>query len=300
MRNAQLMGEDAETAAPANMWSVCIVTASKDSPDEAPGVSEPGIPVSGSLPAATEENIEYLRERFSFVYPHAYAPDLPSKLTVTELKGSRFSYGADDGIRDSELLIRDSPADVRERHFAFDRPEFIIKEGALSATERGTALHLAMQHIDFEKCGSAESISGELQRLMHKGILSQAQTAAVDIQKITGFFGSDIGRRILKAKNVRREFKFSLLCPAEDFYTGGGDDKILLQGIIDCFFEEDGELTVVDFKTDRITPDRLEERAAHYTPQLAAYSDAISRITGKRAKDRIIYFFALDKAVSVE
>ena len=68
---------------------------------------------------------------------------------------------------------------------------------------------------------------------------------------------------------------------------------------MDCFFEEGGELTVIDFKTDYVTPETLEEKAAHYAPQLAAYTDALERITGKRVKERVLYFFKIGASYSL-
>jgi len=64
---------------------------------------------------------------------------------------------------------------------------------------------------------------------------------------------------------------------------------------VDCFFEEEGLLTIIDFKTDYVTADTLEEKAGHYAPQLAAYSDALKRITKKQVRERIIYFFDIDR-----
>jgi ATP-dependent helicase/nuclease subunit A len=170
----------------------------------------------------------------------------------------------------------------------------------LTAAERGTALHLAMQHIDFKACLCVTGVDEEIKRLVDKGFLHSTSAVAVDPKKIARFFGSDIGKRALKAENIKREFKFSLLCPAEEFYPGGGNDKILLQGVVDCFFEEDGELVVIDFKTDHVSIDTLQEKTNYYAPQLNAYSKALERITGKHVKERIIYYFALDKYVLVE
>ena len=104
---------------------------------------------------------------------------------------------------------------------------------------------------------------------------------------------------MLKADSVKREFKFSLLCPAERFFPGGGENSILLQGIVDCFFEESGELVVIDFKSDLVTTDTLDEKRNSYIPQLGAYSEALERITGKHVKERVIYFFAADAACLV-
>ena len=219
----------------------------------------------------------------SHAYPYALAPDLPSKLTVTALKGIHMPSDAAI-IPNSEFWIPNT-----------NRPSFISSKTGLSAAERGTALHTALQHIDFQKCGNAEGIIAELERLTEKKLLTEEQAAVIDSKKILNFFESEIGRRMLKSNKVNREFKFSLLYPAESFYPGGGDDKILFQGVIDCFFEEDGELTVVDFKTDYVTPETLEEKANSYAPQLNAYADALRRITGKRVKQKVIYFFAIDE-----
>jgi ATP-dependent helicase/nuclease subunit A len=174
---------------------------------------------------------------------------------------------------------------------------------ALGAAERGIAIHLAMQHMDIAECATAAGIETQLARLAETGVLTEGQREAVDARKIARFFESDIGKRLLeaaKAGNVRREFRFSLLVDAERYYQGGGyDDKILLQGSVDCFFEEGGEITVIDFKSDRVTAQTMRDRARHHAPQLEAYAEALERIVGKRVKRRVIYFFAADAAVEV-
>jgi len=174
-----------------------------------------------------------------------------------------------------------------------------MKKTALTPAERGTALHLAMQYIDFANCEDTEGVTGELQRLTEKGLLTEEQAAAIDTAKITQFLKSDIGKRVRNAKDVKREFKFSLLCPASQFFPCGGDDELLLQGVIDCFFEEDGALTVVDFKTDRVTPETLEEKTNQYTPQLTTYAQALKRITNKQVREAVLYFFALNKGITI-
>ena len=246
---------------------------------------------------ASPDDVETLRERFGFVYPYARAPELPSKLTVTGLKGRGLDYEAAE-----EAVVRESGhiTTVKKGNLIVERGKWKEESGGLSAAERGTALHLAMQYIDFNKCGVVDGVEEELERLTIKGLLSEEQRAAVEAQKITRFFESVIGKRVLNAEEIKREFKFSLLYPAEYFYQGGGDDEILFQGVVDCYFEEGGELVVVDFKTDRVTPETIEEKANSYAPQLTAYSDALARITGKQVKERVVYFFALDKAVLIK
>jgi len=230
------------------------------------------------------EDTERLQAQLAFAYPYSEAVNLPSKLTVTELKGRAVDY---ESMEEAESIPSGSKPKA-----AFDRPDFILARANLTPAERGTALHLIMQYIDFKNCGNAAGVAEELRRLTDDGMISPEQIAAVDPLKIAKFFESEIGKRIQRAKDVRREFKFSLLYPAERFYPGGGDDEILFQGVIDCFFEEAGALVVVDFKTDYVTPDTVEEKAGQYVPQIEAYADALVRITGKHVKEQIIYFFA--------
>ena len=98
---------------------------------------------------------------------------------------------------------------------------------------------------------------------------------------------------------MRREYRFSLLRPVRDFATLDADDAVLLQGVVDCFFEEDGELVVVDFKTDRVTGEALTQRAETYRPQLAAYAAALEKILEKPVTERILYFFAAGTEISL-
>ena len=80
---------------------------------------------------------------------------------------------------------------------------------------------------------------------------------------------------------------------AAEIATLDADDAVLLQGVVDCFFEEDGELVGVDFKTDRIGRTQIEERAEHYRPQLEAYSMALMRVMGKKVREKVLYFFSV-------
>jgi ATP-dependent helicase/nuclease subunit A len=169
----------------------------------------------------------------------------------------------------------------------------------MTPAERGVLLHRIMQYIDYNMCSSDAVIAGELQRLAAQGIIEVSEIVEVEIAKIKSFANSDIGTRLINAKDVKREFKFSLLSPAHRFFPGGGDDEILLQGVIDCFFEDVGEFVVVDFKTDQVTKETIEEKAKQYIPQLDTYAEALERITGKRVKERIIYFFAVNTSYNV-
>ena len=99
---------------------------------------------------------------------------------------------------------------------------------------------------------------------------------------------------------MEREFKFSMLVPAADYYPDAeAGEEVLLQGVVDCWFEEaDGTVTVVDFKTDRVTEHTVEARAREYRPQLEAYSRALSQALGLPVGRCVLWFFALGRDVS--
>ena len=118
---------------------------------------------------------------------------------------------------------------------------------------------------------------------------------------ILAFFRSELGRRLRASPRVEREFKFSLLVPAADYYPEAGPgEEVLLQGVVDCWFlEEDGTATVVDFKTDRVGEDGVSRRAEDYRPQLEAYTRALSQAAGVRVSRRCLWFFSAGRAVTL-
>ena len=239
--------------------------------------------------AADPATAENLIARLSYSYPHPIAVQLPSKLTASELKGRSL---------DREIF-EDSEKSLLEQSSVYERPEFVIKDSKLTGAEKGTALHLVMQYIDFKKCESADGISEELKRLTEREFITPEQAEAAEPEKIAAFFQTPLGRELLSADSIEREFKFSILVRAEDYFPGGGEYEILLQGIIDCFFEKNGRLYIIDFKTDYVTEATVSEHIKLYENQIMTYSRALEEITGRTPAARYLYFFRLDKAVEI-
>ncbi len=274
-----------EAAAPAQggedgIWDVRLIEGPIAPPETMPAEE-----------AAADTEAQPEPEIIDVPYPRPMAAVLPSKLTATELKGDfRFRESMEEAETTESAAGSARP---------FDRPRFITGESALTGAEKGTALHLAMQYIDMHKCTDREAVTAELTRLRTLGFLTEQQAAAVDPSRILMFLRSETGRRVLNAEKLRRELKFSLLVQAEELYPGAGDDEILFQGVVDLCIEEAGEITVIDFKTDYVTPETVADRAARSTPQIRSYGMALSRMTGRPVKERILYFLTLDRAVRV-
>ena len=213
-------------------------------------------------------------------YPYEPETTLSAKLTATQLKGRALD----------EEIAENAPLPPRLRSLA--KPRFLEGAAALTPAEQGTAMHAALQFLDFSTPAEEGAVRAAVKSMEERRLLTPEQARAVDAAALTRFLQSPLCARIRAAgERARREYRFSLLESAARFVPeASAGDEILLQGVVDCFFEEDGALVVVDFKTDRIAPDALAERAEHYRPQLEAYSLALAQVIGKPVKEKILYF----------
>ena len=226
----------------------------------------------------------------SYVYS-----DAPAKITATQLKGRSLDRESADGAGQ----VQPVRPEIRERPFSLaGRP--------LSSTERGTATHLFLQFCRYEACCTEAGVAEEKARLVREAFLTEEQADCVSESAVAAFFTSELGKRIFSAPFLRREFKFSLLttlAPVGAIINRPPDEQntpdVLLQGVVDCFWREDGGLCVLDFKTDAVSADGVQARAENYRPQIEAYASALERIYGEPVKEKILYFFRCGKAVTL-
>ena len=186
--------------------------------------------------------------------------------------------------RAASSLAHESAAQYSPREPSFVR-------GVLTGAQRGTAVHRFMELCDYK--AAARDAAAELERLVVNGALTQAEAEAVAPQMIRAFFESPPGKRLLKSQKVLREYSFSVLRDAAQLYEELPDEyageQIVLEGIADCIFFEDGEAVVVDFKTDRAS--NAHELVEQYRPQLAAYRSAVEECESVKVKECILYAF---------
>ena len=238
---------------------------------------------------ADEDSQSLLEQRLRFVYPHRGAETLPSKVTATQQKG--------DQERDEDAYV---PARIRKQR-QFRLPDFTRADQPVTGTEKGTATHLVLQVMDFSRTGSPEEIRQEIESLRERGFLSRREAEAVDEGAIFRLFRSPLGQRILAAKTLKREFKFSLLCPASEYFPDGEGEQVLLQGVVDCYLEDENGLTVIDYKTDRVhSKAEAVKRAEHYRGQLNAYARALERILRKPVREKLLVFLSVGETVALD
>lgn len=187
---------------------------------------------------------------------------------------------------------------INREYFASSRPAF-MSSGGLTPAQRGTATHKFMQFSDY--AAARADIESELARLVDGGFLSEEEGKAVNISAAKRFFMSSLAERIFASDNVMREKKFAALFPAKFFYpelTGeAAEEKIVVQGIADCVFVEDGKLVIVDYKTDTgVDAEALLDR---YSAQLGIYREALSQALGMPVKETLLYSFFMNSTVKV-
>ncbi len=187
---------------------------------------------------------------------------------------------------------------INRDFFASDRPAFMNKT-ELSAAGRGTAMHLFMQFSDYKE--AQNNVESEIERLLGRGFLTEIQANSLDRAKLCKFFSSDLFKRISVSNQVYREKKFIIGMSPREFDENLPerfvDEKVIVQGILDCAFEEDGEIVIVDYKTDRVSdPEQLRER---YSGQLKIYEKAVRECLGKNVKETLLYSFSLETTVKI-
>ena len=258
-------------------WLVSYHEAQEDAPAAGEEERAAAVPADQGEPAVD-------RAALDFAYPYEAECLLPSKLTATQLKGRP----ADEEIAEHTAAGPAVPED-------FPRPRFLEGEAPLTPSQRGTATHLVMQYLPLDG-DPADTVAD----LVERRLLTRQQGEAVDIDAIRRFLASPLAEELRQADSVQREYRFSVLVPASDYFPqAAAGEELLLQGVVDLFARTAEGITVVDFKTDYVTASTLGERVDYYRPQLTAYSAALERILGQPVVRRVLYFFRTGDTVAV-
>ena len=175
-------------------------------------------------------------------------------------------------------------------------PEFIERKEAIFGAEKGTIYHTFMENLDYSR---KDELEIQLEELISCGKMSREEGAAVDLEDIRRFLRSESGKRMEQAAlkgQLYRERPFVLGVPADSIRSGWSSrETVLIQGIIDACFIEDGRMVVLDYKTDRVSEPR--ELADKYGAQLDYYALALERLTGYPVGDKIIWSFCLGRDI---
>jgi len=232
---------------------------------------------------------DQVKYQLDWKYPYKKATHFRSKQSVSEIKRAKEIFK--DEYSDEMLVRRDARL--------FQRPAF-LKEKSLSKAEIGTAMHTVMQHLPFEKEMTKESIEELLSQLVQKEILTEIQAQSIQKEQILQFLNSDLGKRLKKAQWIKREIPFSYGLKADELYESIQDlteEVVLVQGVIDCLFEDEQGFVLLDYKTDSISgrfksvEEAIPTLEKRYRVQIELYAQAIEKIFNKKLTEKYLYFF---------
>ena len=242
---------------------------------------------------AVKEEIE---KRFSFGYPYEYLGEIPVKVSVSDLKKRSWH-----DERELEENISVSAEQEAEEEQKAPVPAFMAeKKEEYKGAARGTAYHRVMECLDYAEVESEEEIRVQVQRMLESQKMTEQEAECVRIRDIKRFVDSVLGQRMKKAaaeKMIYREQPFVIQRSAALLDDSWRGETILVQGIIDAYFVEGGEIVLVDYKTDRVGRGQEEKLVSLYRVQLEDYAQALERMTGMKVKEKVIYSFALQKGI---
>jgi ATP-dependent helicase/nuclease subunit A len=249
---------------------------------------------------------EEIKSRISYVYPYLKEAGLKIKMTVSELK----KLGQ---LQEEELSVNlypQSEADAKDlkpakpaEEAAATIPAFIRrKEAEISGTDRGTLYHRVLELLDLIRIKTREDLAREMERLIAEGLINPEDAKKLKQDYIYNFVSSTVAARMRKAHSLNKLYKEKQFVmgirACEVMEDTDSDELILIQGIIDVFFEEDGELVLLDYKSDLVSQE--EQLRKRYRVQLDYYRRALEQMLKKRVKEMIIYSLPLGREVRID
>ena len=246
---------------------------------------------------------QFLEDRFNKEYIYKNVLNKPSSITVSEIK----------------KMIQEEDEEKHQKYykenFVLKTPSFIHQgeeKVGFNSAEKGTIFHLAMQLLDFSKFDTEdvskirEEVKLQINSFVEKNIMSLDEAETIKINWIVKFIQSDIfkeiyiankSEKLFKEKAIDYNIKLKNLFKDENIEE---DEKIMVVGIIDLFFEnENREIILLDYKTDYVTKENLEEVKARYKVQLDLYKSAIEDISGKKVAKKGLYLFGINEFVEI-
>ena len=220
---------------------------------------------------------QIINDRFDFVYPYKEFINLPLKISASMMNQSG----------------------DWEQYTANSKPSF-ASEKNFTPAQKGTALHKFMCFANFKRA-TLNGVKSEINYLLSEEFLTVKESESLNVTQIQKFINSPLAKRILQSKKVLREQRFSVKIPPELLNKHAISEKIsdtfvVMQGALDCAFQENGKYVIVDYKTDKT--ENIKDLYEKYSTQLNLYKYALEKISGINVKELIIYSFYLNESFS--
>ncbi len=206
-----------------------------------------------------------IKNKLEWQYPHNIS--VRSKISITELNQNK------------------------KPKFILNAPNF-LKKNILSPTQKGIAIHNVLRYLDLNLKNDKPEIKKFISSLTKNNLLNKQEEKIIPVEKFIKFLSSDLTQKMRSANFIKRETSFVL-----GIENDSGEPKTLVHGIIDCFFEFEDKLYLVDYKTDKVALNKAESFAQKYRLQLEIYKMAIEKNFNRKVDFSIIYLFDINKAI---
>ena len=263
----------------------------------------PTIPSEDGTLLTEDEACKRLKERFDESYPDPWLGTVPGKLSVSVLSPSVL-----DGANEGTATLDDKKKQEKKTSAEGAASR---RKGAGDPALRGTATHLFLQFCDLEQLRK-NGAEVELERLCKGGFLTKETRDLVDLSELEMFRSSALLDEMLSRTWMQRELRFNMMMPASNFTKDPDqqeklkDQTVLVQGVMDCAFTTaDGELVLLDYKTDRLkggvraSDDEINAFALRHREQLRYYAIAVEKMLGRKPDRILLYPLCLGRAVEV-
>lgn len=248
-----------------------------------------------------------LAQAVNYQYPYVDDTGLYAMVSVSELKKQSQIGRSEESIGTDRQETEGAELEaLRGRTVCVGKKADGEPSGPSKGALRGTAYHAALEHISFPDIHSLEETAAALDALKEAGYLNRESREFINAGDIWAFLTSPLGRRMAQAQadgQIHKEQQFIIGIPAKEMGRGESEELVLIQGIIDAYLEEPDGLVLIDYKTDSVPRNNKPQAAAmlaeRYRVQLDYYERALTQLTGKKVKQRIIYSLALQQSIDV-
>ncbi|MBO5348473.1 MAG: helicase-exonuclease AddAB subunit AddA [Clostridia bacterium] len=239
-----------------------------------------------------ESDIENLRKKLLWIYGYMDSVVIPTKTSVTKIKELE---------NEENLISLEELSEIAEnQQFKSEiaKPKFLNEEQKLSSAQKGTLMHLCFQRLDQNKEYTKKDINEFVQNMVNKNIITKLEAESININKLLEYTKSNLWQELKNAKKVFKEQPFYINLKSKDVYDNNSDDNILVQGIIDLYYiNQNNEIILVDYKTDRLNQGEELKLVEKYSKQIDIYKNALEQALNKTVDKKYIYSVYLNKMI---
>ena len=238
-----------------------------------------------------KNDLSDIKKILEYKYKNILDTTIPTKTSVTALK--------DLSNKNNNVKIEEKE---EQKEISFKEPNFLKngKEEKITASKKGSLIHLCLQKLDINIDYDLAKITNLLDELEMKKIITPKEKEAINVNKILEFTKSKIWEELKTAKKIEKEKPFYINIKAKDIYNKETDENILVQGIIDLYYiDKDNNINLVDYKTDYIENSNEIELVNKYKEQLYLYKKALEQVYKKEVKNTYIYSVYLNKEIRI-